>query len=228
MIDFTYRALDADGRRVRGRLQATDLEDLEQRLRDQNLELLHGKPATSSHWLRRQRPVSRRELIKTVLPPGAIPARRRTYHRKPGRPAGRRPPPALQAGHRRHGTGYRRRRHPIRILCPPSSDLQSGVLQPDPGRGTVRPLAGHPPHPRRRTQARRRTGLPFAPPGDLPRHRHGHHSGCAQRRTALRRARTLPPLPEHRPTTSLADPPAHLSVGPAVRLRLATGLQRTR
>ncbi|MBS0372032.1 MAG: type II secretion system F family protein [Proteobacteria bacterium] len=64
MIDFTYRALDADGRRTRGRLLANDLSDLEQRLRELGLELLHGKPAAASHTLRRQPLVSRRELIK--------------------------------------------------------------------------------------------------------------------------------------------------------------------
>lgn len=64
MIDFTYRALDADGRRVRGQQQASDLVDLEQRLRDQKLDLLHGKPVAASRWPQRQRPVSRRELIK--------------------------------------------------------------------------------------------------------------------------------------------------------------------
>jgi type IV pilus assembly protein PilC len=64
MIDFAYRAVDAHGRRVRGRLQAIDLADLELRLRRLDLDLLHGQPATASPWARWQRPVSRRELIK--------------------------------------------------------------------------------------------------------------------------------------------------------------------
>ncbi|WP_079436399.1 type II secretion system F family protein [Zoogloea sp. LCSB751] len=64
MTDFAYRAVNAHGQRVRGQLQAADLVDLEQRLRDLDLDLLHGKPVTASHWLHRQRPISRRELIK--------------------------------------------------------------------------------------------------------------------------------------------------------------------
>ncbi|WP_374482673.1 ATPase, T2SS/T4P/T4SS family [Zoogloea sp.] len=64
MTDFAHRALDPRGRRVRGRLQATDLADLELRLRNLDLDLLHGKPVGTTPWARRQGPVSRRELIK--------------------------------------------------------------------------------------------------------------------------------------------------------------------
>lgn len=64
MTDFAYRALDPRGRRVRGRLEATDLADLELRLRNLDLDLLHGKPVGTTPWARRQGPVSRRELIK--------------------------------------------------------------------------------------------------------------------------------------------------------------------
>lgn len=64
MIDFAYRALDANGRRIRGHLPAADLADLERRLRDLDLDLLHGKPAMTSRWLQRPARISRRELIK--------------------------------------------------------------------------------------------------------------------------------------------------------------------
>lgn len=56
-----YRAVDAEGRRHRGQLDATDLHDLEQRLHARGLLLIHGE-ACRPRLLGRNR-VPRRELI---------------------------------------------------------------------------------------------------------------------------------------------------------------------
>jgi len=61
MSRFRYRALAEDGRRVRGELDATDLHDLEQRLRAQGLLLITARPRRPG--LRRAPRIARRELI---------------------------------------------------------------------------------------------------------------------------------------------------------------------
>ncbi len=56
-----YRAIDSDGRRVRGEMDATDVGELEQRLRERKLVLIHGEArAARGH---RGRRLPRRELI---------------------------------------------------------------------------------------------------------------------------------------------------------------------
>lgn len=61
MQTFRYRALSTDGRRVRGELAATDLVELEQRLRAQGLLLINGRARPPG--LRRAARIPRRELI---------------------------------------------------------------------------------------------------------------------------------------------------------------------
>lgn len=60
MSRFRYRALAEDGRRVRGELDATDLHDLEQRLRAQGLLLITARPRRPG--LLRAPRIARREL----------------------------------------------------------------------------------------------------------------------------------------------------------------------
>jgi len=62
MTPFAYRAVDPRGRIVRGRLDASNLAELELRLSRLDLELIHGKPAPRRYapW---QRQLPRRELI---------------------------------------------------------------------------------------------------------------------------------------------------------------------
>ena len=61
MRTFRYRALTEDGRRIRGELAATDLAELEQRLRTQGLLLINGRPR--HRGLQRAARIPRRELI---------------------------------------------------------------------------------------------------------------------------------------------------------------------
>ena len=61
MSRYRYRALAADGRRVRGELEAGDLAELEHRLRALGLMLINGEPCRRPGWFGRR--VPRRELI---------------------------------------------------------------------------------------------------------------------------------------------------------------------
>lgn len=62
MPAFSYRAMDADGRRRRGILEAANLADLEMRLKRMGLDFIGGAPARAAFALR-GRQVPRRELI---------------------------------------------------------------------------------------------------------------------------------------------------------------------
>jgi type IV pilus assembly protein PilC len=59
---FNYRAIDADGHAVAGRIDALNLADLETRLRHMELDLIDGAPA-NSRKLSRAKNIPRRELI---------------------------------------------------------------------------------------------------------------------------------------------------------------------
>ncbi|MCV2218290.1 type II secretion system F family protein [Thauera sp. Sel9] len=62
MKTYSYRAMSADGRLLRGRLDAADLADLESRLREQGLAFINGE-ARLSLSLPGSKRVPRRELI---------------------------------------------------------------------------------------------------------------------------------------------------------------------
>lgn len=63
MASYAWKAIDGNGRAVRGRLDAANLADLEQRLRHLGLDLIRAKPAAS--WsLSRTRTLTRRDLIQ--------------------------------------------------------------------------------------------------------------------------------------------------------------------
>lgn len=62
MKTYSYRAMSADGRLLRGRLDAADLADLENRLREQGLAFINGE-ASLSLSLPGSKRVPRRELI---------------------------------------------------------------------------------------------------------------------------------------------------------------------
>ncbi|WP_341645907.1 type II secretion system F family protein [Thauera sp. SDU_THAU2] len=62
MKTYSYRAMSADGRLLRGRLDAADLADLENRLREQGLAFINGE-ARLSLSLPGSKRVPRRELI---------------------------------------------------------------------------------------------------------------------------------------------------------------------
>lgn len=62
MSDFSYRAMNARGRIVRGQMDAANLADLELRLHRLGLDLVNGTPVRTLNW-RPERRVSRRELI---------------------------------------------------------------------------------------------------------------------------------------------------------------------
>ncbi|WP_418648198.1 type II secretion system F family protein [Thauera butanivorans] len=61
MKTYSYRAMSTDGRLLRGRLDAADLADLEQRLREQGLAFINGEARPGFDLPRRR--VPRRELI---------------------------------------------------------------------------------------------------------------------------------------------------------------------
>lgn len=61
MTEFRYTAIAADGRRIRGRSAAADLDELEARLRRMQLDLVAGRPARGA--LSRRPRLSRRDLI---------------------------------------------------------------------------------------------------------------------------------------------------------------------
>jgi type IV pilus assembly protein PilC len=63
---FAYAALDAVGRRVRGRLEAEDLDELETRLARMSLFLIRGRPTSVKRWepwRRLEERVPRRERL---------------------------------------------------------------------------------------------------------------------------------------------------------------------
>lgn len=57
---YRYRAIQADGRTVRGEQETADLVELEQRLHERGLELIHGEAARAGLWRKR---IPRRELV---------------------------------------------------------------------------------------------------------------------------------------------------------------------
>lgn len=61
-MDYVYKAIDKQGRRISGQLAAHDLNDLEHRLHDQNLDLIAGQPV-GTRRTRRDKRLPRRELI---------------------------------------------------------------------------------------------------------------------------------------------------------------------
>lgn len=61
MTEFSYTAVAADGRRVRGRSSAADLDELEARLRRMQLDLVAGRPVRG--MIPRRQKLSRRDLI---------------------------------------------------------------------------------------------------------------------------------------------------------------------
>lgn len=63
MSMFAYQAMDADGRIVRGGMDASNLSDLELRLKRMELDLIDCKPAGQQTFALRKRPVKRQDLI---------------------------------------------------------------------------------------------------------------------------------------------------------------------
>ena len=61
MTSYRYRAISADGRLVKGELDATDVPDLEAQLHAQSLTFINGEVRRSYRWP--SQPVPRRELI---------------------------------------------------------------------------------------------------------------------------------------------------------------------
>lgn len=61
MARYSYRAVDADGRRVSGQSEAAQLADLEMRLKRMGLDLINGRPVYATTLPLRK--VSRRQLI---------------------------------------------------------------------------------------------------------------------------------------------------------------------
>lgn len=62
MAVFSYRAMNPDGRQVRGELEAINLVDLEMRLKKMDLDFINGEPARRNGLFARGR-IPRRELI---------------------------------------------------------------------------------------------------------------------------------------------------------------------
>ena len=60
---FTYKAIDARGKSVVGRVEAVNLFDLEQRLSRMGLDLVTGAPTAPEGAPHRRRPVARQDLI---------------------------------------------------------------------------------------------------------------------------------------------------------------------
>jgi type IV pilus assembly protein PilC len=63
MTLYVYQAMDADGRMVRGDMDAPNLSDLELRLKRLELDLIDGKPAAQRTFAFRKLPVKRQDLI---------------------------------------------------------------------------------------------------------------------------------------------------------------------
>lgn len=74
---YSYKAIDAGGKSVAGRLDALNLFDLEQRLSRMELDLVAGAPATRSSSMRERR-CSRSNRFSassrpaTLFPPASI------------------------------------------------------------------------------------------------------------------------------------------------------------
>ena len=63
MTLFVYQAMDADGKIIRGNMDATNLPDLELRLKRMELDLIDSRQATQRGFALRQRKVKRQDLI---------------------------------------------------------------------------------------------------------------------------------------------------------------------
>ena len=63
MTQFVYQAMDAEGKLLRGNMDATNLSDLELRLKRLDLDLIDCKPAAQRTFAFRKLPVKRQDLI---------------------------------------------------------------------------------------------------------------------------------------------------------------------
>ncbi|MHB9103146.1 MAG: type II secretion system F family protein, partial [Sulfuricella sp.] len=63
MTQFVYQAMDADGKRLRGNMDAANLSDLELRLKRMELDLIDCKAVERRALAFRKRPVKRSDLI---------------------------------------------------------------------------------------------------------------------------------------------------------------------
>lgn len=63
MTMFAYKAMDAEGRIIRGNMDASNISDLELRLKRLELDLIDGKAAAQKTFGLRPRPVKRQDLI---------------------------------------------------------------------------------------------------------------------------------------------------------------------
>lgn len=62
-MQFAYRAMDTQGKIIRGSIDAVNALDLEMRLRRMNLDLITGKPSRALKSLQFGSPINRQELI---------------------------------------------------------------------------------------------------------------------------------------------------------------------
>ena len=60
---FTYKAIDAAGKASIGQIQATNLIDLETRLKRMGLDMINGGPTRSGTSLMRKETIKREDLI---------------------------------------------------------------------------------------------------------------------------------------------------------------------
>ena len=63
MTQFTYQAMDAEGKRLRGNMDATNLSDLELRLKRMELDLIDCKAVEQRTPVLRKRRIKRSDLI---------------------------------------------------------------------------------------------------------------------------------------------------------------------
>ena len=63
MTQFVYQAMDAEGKIIRGNMDASNLSDLELRLKRMELDLIDCKPAAQRTFAFRKLPVKRHDLI---------------------------------------------------------------------------------------------------------------------------------------------------------------------
>ncbi|MHB1290591.1 MAG: type II secretion system F family protein [Sulfuricella sp.] len=63
MTQFVYQAMDAEGKIIRGNMDASNLSDLELRLKRMELDLIDCKPAAQRTFAFRKLPVKRQDLI---------------------------------------------------------------------------------------------------------------------------------------------------------------------
>ena len=73
MALFNYRAVDADGHTVAGRIDAMNIVDLEMRLRRMDLDLVKGEPVSNKSLLGTHHPTPRTHSF--LLSPGTLGAR---------------------------------------------------------------------------------------------------------------------------------------------------------